>query len=969
MSQRPNPFLTTLKVPDQLMTSVKNGSIEKTVQAFQSNANDPTVSLGVATYLELVSRWPKQFGQQLFSKLALDTFLEILTNQTTSVILANSNVSTSAVQASLRGLVNLALSLGTSGVSATSLAGLVNDYAVVGNVSATVLAALDVYITGFGPGSVTAFTVSGEPEPKLQPEAYTILTTGPGTGTNFTVTVTIVPDSENYGVYISNAGLNYELPKTFTILGSDIGGTDGLNDLTLTLTSVNTQRGVVAGGTTAGLAVDPIASVVLLTRPTGLHGSYMKLQVTRTPGQTVYTTSVIDGGLGYKLNDALIVKGSLLGGADVTNDLTFTVTSFANLGTQVNGIQSLTAYYGFQFLNFVMSPILFDIVPGRTPPLVPYNNYSPSSRALDILTNLAIADVRANITDNPGSIANTNDILALSELLNIFYTMYNCNIFSNGSGYFSGPNFVVVTGPTIWQEFRGPALQENAFLAFQSVAGEYITAAATGPLNNFQIQTVYSNALRGYYSLISNTTFTNQDGSRIMDILDVPIAMLLRFDRLFNWPQLGSFTTNEALWYSAGLYAEALAVAPLSTAITDREISFVGLMASSLNDGQPGNESNNEAPTVQNLCKAVNSIRVLQVRPVNKLVGGIGSFTFTGRSTKSAGVYTVEPEASNGSTGQNLMLTVTKTATSELYSVLMTTSGTGYNVNDALIVKGSLLGGTDVVNDLKLIVSALQDPRGIKDITFTGIAVGPSVSLSQYFVEPVGPGTGSGSSALVTTTSGSSDYSVLINFSGSNYDIGDVLTVKGSLLGGLDDTNDLTITVTELIWTNLSQADKNSTAFYFVMQQLGTCIYGGLPESPDKGSYNYYKKNIDVIFSILDSIKNIYTLDSLSIISLDWFYVVALIIVPQLMNILKGPVDTLDPIYIITALNVISIWLRPDAIMPEGLTKPNVIKSFSNLNALLVQMLTVSSSIYTNLTDLSIVHNAILQCMTLLGAY
>jgi hypothetical protein len=85
MSQRPSPFVTTQKVPQQLIISVKNGSILKALSAFNDNKEDPNISLGLATYLEFVSRWPNSFGQQLFDVNALDALLTIAKNQTTDV--------------------------------------------------------------------------------------------------------------------------------------------------------------------------------------------------------------------------------------------------------------------------------------------------------------------------------------------------------------------------------------------------------------------------------------------------------------------------------------------------------------------------------------------------------------------------------------------------------------------------------------------------------------------------------------------------------------------------------------------------------------------------------------------------------------------------------------------------------------------------------------------------------------------
>jgi hypothetical protein len=131
------------------------------------------------------------------------------------------------------------------------------------------------------------------------------------------------------------------------------------------------------------------------------------------------------------------------------------------------------------------------------------------------------------------------------------------------------------------------------------------------------------------------------------------------------------------------------------------------------------------------------------------------------------------------------------------YSVLVTNGGTNYLVGHKVKVLGSALGGTTPENDVIITVDGL-DGGAISSVSRTGdanvAAAGPytAVAHANYNV-------GSGCTAtLVLETDGSIGGVYAFDTPGTNYVVGDVLTVAGTqFLGGASPANNFTMTVTD----------------------------------------------------------------------------------------------------------------------------------------------------------------------------
>ncbi|MDB2513469.1 flagellar hook-associated protein FlgK [Alphaproteobacteria bacterium] len=105
-----------------------------------------------------------------------------------------------------------------------------------------------------GSGAITGVTVAGA-TPGLTQAQSTITpttTSGLGTGASFDVTMTDgVPT-----IVVNNAGNGYRPNDTITILGSALGGTDGVNDMTLSVATLAASSMVSFGSGTGASRID-----------------------------------------------------------------------------------------------------------------------------------------------------------------------------------------------------------------------------------------------------------------------------------------------------------------------------------------------------------------------------------------------------------------------------------------------------------------------------------------------------------------------------------------------------------------------------------------------------------------------------------------------------------------------------------------------------------------------------------------
>ena len=132
-------------------------------------------------------------------------------------------------------------------------------------------------------------------------------TSGNGTGATFNISTN---DSGTYSLGgINSSGTGYQIGDTITISGNSLGGTNGINDLTLTVTALTPSSYSVSQSSSTGSG-----SGAIFTVASNSAGNYS-------------VTSIPTFGSNYALNDQITIAGSNLGGTDTQNDATLTLTS------------------------------------------------------------------------------------------------------------------------------------------------------------------------------------------------------------------------------------------------------------------------------------------------------------------------------------------------------------------------------------------------------------------------------------------------------------------------------------------------------------------------------------------------------------------------------------------------------------------------------------------------------------------
>ncbi len=182
-----------------------------------------------------------------------------------------------------------------------------------------------------GSGQITAFSVSGVAA--NNGSALSILSENL-IGSGLTIDVALAAGA--YSITVTDGGLDYGTGQQILILGASLVGTTPTNNLSITISTVNTsgavltvsQSGTAAGGSASYTDLEPgIESAA---------GAGAAFDITRD--DSAYTTTINLAGTNYKVGNRIVILGTQLGGISPLNDLTIRVTSEST--GQITGIVS-----------------------------------------------------------------------------------------------------------------------------------------------------------------------------------------------------------------------------------------------------------------------------------------------------------------------------------------------------------------------------------------------------------------------------------------------------------------------------------------------------------------------------------------------------------------------------------------------------------------------------------------------------
>ena len=145
-----------------------------------------------------------------------------------------------------------------------------------------------------------------------------------GTGATFNI------DDNGSGLYfvgVANGGSNYLPGHEIKILGSALGGVDGVNDCVITVTVASTGAivNVSSGGTAAGSTPAAYNGVTGANYNVG-SGLVFNLALDSGSTYTEHPYSFQNAGANYVDGDVVTISGTQLGGTSPANDLTATVS-------------------------------------------------------------------------------------------------------------------------------------------------------------------------------------------------------------------------------------------------------------------------------------------------------------------------------------------------------------------------------------------------------------------------------------------------------------------------------------------------------------------------------------------------------------------------------------------------------------------------------------------------------------------
>jgi hypothetical protein len=139
------------------------------------------------------------------------------------------------------------------------------------------------------------------------------------------------------------------------------------------------------------------------------------------------------------------------------------------------------------------------------------------------------------------------------------------------------------------------------------------------------------------------------------------------------------------------------------------------------------------------------------------------------------------------------------TVVDSTYSVVVTAGhgGTGYKVNDRLLISAASVGGGNSSNDLVLNVETVDGGVILTVSVVSGSSAGAD---AVYTAQGAAPLPGAGATFFVeryldTNNSNTPTYDIETANGGTGYKANDIVTVSGTLLGGTSPTNDITLTV------------------------------------------------------------------------------------------------------------------------------------------------------------------------------
>ena len=563
-------------------------------------------------------------------------------------------------------------------------------------------------------------------------------------------------------------GDNYEVGDVIVVLGNQLGGQTGTNDLIITVASIDSSGSVVTF-TTAGSAFDGNGSFsnitgqnmngnglgaifdltytnnsysVSLAQPTyanngtgitqGGTGTGSAFDVVLTNNNYTVTENAGATDAGYVAGDVIKIGGNEFGG-DATNDLTISITAVDGSG----GITSFNA--------------------AGTGPNA-QNNFTEPAYTYSGVGSGASFNVQYNGTTYTASLSQTGSGYSAAE---------TCTIDGANIGGTSSTNDATITidsvdgsGVITAISVSGTASNSRTFTNITS-GSNVVGAAAT-----FNVVVNYNNS----YSV----TLGNEPGSNYGSGNTIVIA----------GNNLGGTSPANDL---------TITVTGINGAGAITSFSSAGTAADATSGYAVGDRLKIEGSNIGGTSPTNDAI--VKIDAVSG-TGRINTISITGTAPDATESYNNPTYTSNTVGGASATFNVTRLDTA--YTASVPVGGSGYLVGEEFVILGSALGGVDVTNNCTITVATVDAGTGeVLTVTTTGTALDTKTitDLSQFDGEATNL---QGSTATFDITITGGTYSYAINTPGTGYYADQNIKIQGNQIGGATPANDITINITSV---------------------------------------------------------------------------------------------------------------------------------------------------------------------------
>jgi len=491
-------------------------------------------------------------------------------------------------------------------------------------------------------------------------------------------------------------GTGFAQNDTITILGTQVGGASPLNDISITVDTVDTG-GEILTFTTSGTAVDS-HSYNGIANGVNLVGSGADFDIVINGLLETYGVTVNTAGNNYAPNQTISIPGTQLGGATPDNDLTITITDVDNDSTlTAGGILTVNA----------------------------------TGTAIKATSGYAVADrLKINGSAFTGGADTTND--AIIEITGVDGTGGITNFTTTGTA----PD-----GEQIYNAIAGTASLSGTNATFDVTrTGTTYTASVNNPGTNYvstETVVILGTALGGA-TPANDCTITIDSVGGSGEITVIQTAGTAANTGLLAEQSAGSIIGNGATFnvaLAAGNYTTTLAQAG--------------------NDYYPGQKFK----VLGNLLAGATPANDLTITIATVNASG-GILTVTDSGSASTDVASFANVSANvaSSTGNGLSLDILRDGTNAdssigTYTFSLNSGGGNYQISDKIKIGGENLGGQGSIHDVLIVVDTVDSAGVVQTFTATGDAFA-GTSLDLYSTVTVDtPTTGTLATSLDITFS------------------------------------------------------------------------------------------------------------------------------------------------------------------------------------------------------------------------